>query len=102
MPLTALVCLEVNPLNVVLGQHGVCHCANFNGDVVAHHMNDRQVLFARSFGGVGLQGLHRVAAADDRCAGRVDHPHEIAAMIAAIEFSSHFKTSHSDQFCGRT
>lgn len=85
--------LNIDPLDEVLGDHGMVDGADVDGELVAVDGNDGQVLLAAGVHGIGDEGFHLLAAAHHRHAGIVDHADEVAAVTADIELGFHNETS---------
>ena len=85
LALAALFRLDIDPLDKVLGDHGVIHSANIYSNYAVLHGDGRKMLLIACIHGVGLQIGHLLAAAKQRDAGVVDLAHQIAAVLADIK-----------------
>ena len=86
--LAALLGLQNNPLDEVLGEHGVLHGAHRHGDLAALGLHHGDVLLHGGVGGAGDDLGHLLAAAHDRHAAGLDKGDNVSAMLADIEFHS--------------
>ena len=89
LALTAVLGLEIDPLDVMLGNHGMIHGADIDADRAVGQGDDGQMLFAARLDGVGHESLHFLTAADEGNAGIVYHADQIAAVTADIELGFH-------------
>ena len=85
LALVALLCVEGDPFDVVLRQHGMLHGADLDVDDTVFHRPDGNVLLHGGVGGTGNDFAHRLAAADDGNAAVLDLGNDIAAMLANVK-----------------
>ena len=85
LALAALFRLEIDPLDIMLGDHGMMDRTYGYGHGVTVYGGDGHVLFATGFHGVGGKGFHLLTTADHGDACIVDHADQVAAVTADIE-----------------
>ena len=93
LALVALLGLERYPLDVVLGLHGMLHCTYGDGDQIALHSIDWDMLLLRCIGGAGDDLSHLLAAAHDGDTSILDLGNDVSAVFADVEFLFHNDTS---------
>ena len=84
-----MCCLQINPLDVVLFNHGMLHAAYSNTYCASVNCNNRYMLFLRCVLGVGNQFLHRLTAADKLTAAVLNKADDITANTAFQKFYCH-------------
>ena len=89
LALTAIFGLNVDPLDVVFGDHGMIHAAHVDMDGTVFNSDNRQMLLAAGLRRVGDQGIHLLTTSDDGNTGIIDHADQVAAVAANIEFFLH-------------
>ena len=82
-------CLQINPLDVVLFNHGMLHAAYSYTNRAAINSNNRHMLFLRCVFGVGNKLLHGLAAADKLAAAVLNQADDITANTAFQKFYCH-------------
>ena len=88
LDLAALLGLQNNPFDEVLGEHGVLYGAHRHGDLAALGLHHGDVLLHGGVGGAGDDLGHLLAAAHDRHAAGLDKGDNVSAMLTDIEFHS--------------
>ena len=81
------------PLNVVLGLHGMLHCTYGDGDQIALHSIDWDMLLLRCIGGAGDDLGHFLATAHNGDSCILDLGDDVSAMLTDVEFLFHNDTS---------
>jgi len=89
LAVTAVLGLEIDPLDIVDIHHGVVHGAHIDGDNTVFHGDNGEMFLAAGFHGVGFQDLHGLTAADHGHAGVVDEFNFISAVAADGKFNGH-------------
>lgn len=84
---TATVCLEIHPSDIMLFCHGVSDRTDGNFDDIIFNCNDGGMLFDACIDRTGDKVLHFFAAAHKGDAGVVDKAYEIFTMFTYIEFA---------------
>ena len=94
LAMAAIFGLQVDPLDVVLRQHGMIDATNVDNRLVAFDLDHGNVLFMARVNAAGYELGHMLAAAGHRRAGRMDHANKIAADVTTEEtdFTQHNKS----------
>ena len=77
--------LEIDPLNQVLGGHGMAGAAHVHPHLAVLGGHHGEVLFSAGLGGVGAQGFHLLPAAGHGDAAIADELGQVAAAAADTE-----------------
>ena len=89
LSLVACLGLQGNPLNVVLGCHGVRDAADIDNHAISLHAPNGHVLFKRGVRRAGNEGRHVLSAAGNGRARFLDDCDDVAAVAADKEFLFH-------------
>jgi hypothetical protein len=89
LSLVAIFCPDGDPLNVMLGEHGMVNGTYLNGyDIILYFING-YVLFCGTVGYSRLDLLHFLTAADQRTACLFNDRNDLSANGTTIEFKLH-------------
>jgi hypothetical protein len=90
LALSALLGLERNPLDKVLGDHGMLNGTNVNDDLVAFDSPDGNVLFNGSISGTGNHLFHLLAAAHNGHAGVLNLLDDVTTVSTNVILHNNF------------
>jgi len=84
----SLFCDHVYPLDEMVFVHGMSDLAHLHSQLTVGELDNRNMLFGRGIGGVGIDDLHFLAAAHELAASVICLNNDVSALGAFVERSS--------------